>query len=200
MPMQLGLRLKGKRIAILAENLYNELELWYPYFRFLEAGAEVVVVGSGSAKEHTGKYGIPVVVDKFASEVKADQFDAVVIPGGYAPDHMRRYPDMVSLVRDMALQDKVVASICHGGWMLASAEVIQGKTVTAFFAIKDDLVHAGAQFVDVEVAVDGNIITSRKPEDLPAFCRAIISALAGEGMALTCPVCHETLYRDKPWD
>lgn len=179
MAIQLGLPLKGKRIAILAENLYNELELWYPYFRFLEAGAEVVVVGSGSAKEHTGKYGIPVVVDKFAPEVKADQFDAVVIPGGYAPDHMRRYPDMVSLVRDMALKDKVVAAICHAGWMLASADVIKGKRVTAFFAIKDDLVHAGAHFVDVEVAVDGNIITSRKPEDLPAFCRAIIAALAG---------------------
>jgi protease I len=178
--MELELQLKGKRIAILAENLYNELELWYPLFRFQEAGAEVMVVGSGSAKEHTGKYNLPVAVDKFAHEVTADQFDAVVIPGGYAPDHMRRYPAMVSLVRDMALQGKVVASICHGGWMLASAEIIRGKTLTAFFAIKDDLVHAGANFVDVEVAVDGNIITSRKPEDLPAFCRAIIASLTGK--------------------
>jgi protease I len=172
------MKLKGKRIAILAEDLYQDLELWYPLLRFREEGAEVVVVGSGAAKVHTSKYGYPVQVDKFAQEVKADQFDAVIIPGGYAPDRMRRHPAMVSLVRDAAQKGKVVAAICHAGWMLASAEVIQGKTVTAFFAIKDDLVHAGANFVDREVAVDGNLITSRQPEDLPAFCRAIIEALS----------------------
>ena len=171
--------LKGKRIAILVEDFYQELELWYPLLRFRGAGAAVVVVGSGRSKMHTGKYGYPVEVDKSAQEVSADQFDAVVIPGGYAPDHMRRYPAMVSLVRDAALAGKVVAAICHGGWMLASAKVLTGKTVTSFFAIKDDLEHAGAAFVDVEVAVDGNLITSRQPEDLPAFCRAIIAALGG---------------------
>ncbi len=169
--------LTGKRIAILAEDLYQDLELWYPLLRFREEGAEVIVVGSGRTREYTGKFGYPVVVDASAQEVKAAQFDAVVIPGGYAPDHMRRYPAMVSLVREAALAGKVVAAICHGGWMLASAGVLPGKTVTSFFAIKDDLVHAGASFVDVEVAVDGNLITSRKPEDLPAFCRAIIAAL-----------------------
>ena len=178
--MQQVRQLKGKRIAILAEELYQELELWYPLLRFRGTGAEVLVVGSGSAREHKSKYGYPVPVDKFAHEVEADQFDAVIIPGGYAPDHMRRFPAMVKLVKDAARLGKVVAAICHGGWMLASAEVVQGKTVTAFFAIKDDLVHAGAEFVDVEVAVDGNIITSRKPEDLPAFCRAIIAALIGD--------------------
>lgn len=171
-------KLPGKRIAILAEDLYQDLELWYPLLRLREEGAEVVVVGSGRAKEHTGKFGYPVVVDQIAQEVTAEQFDAVIIPGGYAPDHMRRYPAMVSLVRDAAHTGKVVAAICHGGWMLASAEVIRGKTVTSFFAIKDDLVHAGANFVDAEVAIDGNLITSRKPEDLPAFLRAIIAALA----------------------
>lgn len=173
------MRLKGKRVAILAENLYQELEVWYPLLRLREEGAQVTVVGSGSAKEHTSKLGYPVAVDKFAKEVTAADFDAVVVPGGYAPDIMRRYPEMVKLVRDAALAGKVVAAICHAGWMLASADVVQGRTVTAFFAIKDDLVHAGATFVDVEVAVDGNLITSRKPEDLPAFCRAIIAALGG---------------------
>lgn len=172
------MKLKGKRIAILAEDLYQDLELWYPLLRFREEGAEVLVVGSGRSKSHTGKYGYPVQVDKSAQEVKADQFDAVIIPGGYAPDLMRRHPAMVSLVRNAALKGKVVAAICHAGWMLASAEVIQGKTVTAFFAIEDDLVHAGANFVDQEVAVDGNLITSRQPEDLPAFCRAILNALS----------------------
>ncbi|MBM4274281.1 MAG: DJ-1/PfpI/YhbO family deglycase/protease [Deltaproteobacteria bacterium] len=189
--------LKGKRIAILAEDLYQELELWYPLLRFRGAGAEVVVVGSGRTKVHNSKYGYPVEVDKSAQDVNADQFDALIVPGGYAPDHMRRYPAMVSLVRDMALKGKVVAAICHGGWMLASAKVIQGKTVTAFFAIRDDLEHAGANFVDVEVAVDGNIITSRKPEDLPAFCRAIIAALGGEPK---CPACNIPIYAGEPWD
>jgi protease I len=111
--------------------------------------------------------------------VTAAEFDAVVIPGGFAPDFMRRYPAMVSLVREAYLAGKVVAAICHGGWMLASAKILQGKTVTSFFAIRDDLEHAGATFVDVEVAVDKNLITSRQPEDLPAFCRAIMAALMG---------------------
>ncbi len=172
------MKLTGKRVAILAENLYQELEIWYPLLRLKEEGAEVVVVGSGSAPVHTSKLGYPVEVDRRADEVKAADFDAVIIPGGYAPDIMRRYPAMVSLVRDAALAGKVVAAICHAGWMLASADVVRGRTVTAFFAIKDDLVHAGANFVDAEVAVDGNLITSRKPEDLPAFCRAIIAALS----------------------
>lgn len=174
------MELKGKKITILAEEIYNEHELWYPYYRLLEAGAEVTIVGSGSSDTYVGKYGIPVKVDKTADEVSESDFDGIIIPGGYAPDHMRRYPAMVKLVKDMAEKGKVVASICHGGWMLASAEVINGKTVTSFFAIKDDLVHAGAKFVDEELVVDGNIITSRKPEDLPAFMRAIINALKNQ--------------------
>ena len=171
------MRLTGKRVALLVEDLYQDLEVWYPFYRLKEEGAEVVVVGSGSAPKYTGKFGYPIDVDQAASEVSAADFDAVVIPGGYAPDIMRRYSDMVNLVRDAVLADKVVAAICHGGWMLASAKILQGRTVTAFFAIKDDLEHAGATFVDVEVSVDGNLITSRKPDDLPAFLRAIIAAL-----------------------
>jgi deglycase len=191
------IHLKGKRVAILAETLYQELELWYPLFRLQETGAEVLVVGSGTEKTYTGKYGYPVMVDKNAAEVQAVNFDAVIIPGGYAPDHMRRYPEMVGLVRKTYENGKIVAAICHGGWMLASADIVKGKKVTAFFAIKDDLVHAGAQFVDQEVCIDGNIITSRKPEDLPAFLRAIIAAVNGE---LTCPHCQQVIYSGLDWD
>ncbi|MFZ5450152.1 MAG: type 1 glutamine amidotransferase domain-containing protein [Thermodesulfobacteriota bacterium] len=177
--MPLEKRLKGKRVAIFAEDLYEDLELWYPLLRLKEEGAETVVVGPGHARTHHGKYGYPVSVDKAIKDVQAGQFDAVIIPGGYAPDRMRRYAAMVNFVREMAHQNKIVAAICHGGWMLASAEVVAGKTVTSFFAIKDDLVHAGAIYKDSQVVVDGNIITSRQPSDLPAFLEAIITAVEG---------------------
>ncbi len=169
--------LKGKRVAVLAENLYQEMELWVPYYRLKEAGAAVKVIGTGSAKSYTSKHGYPIAVDAAADEVKAKEFDAVVIPGGYAPDLMRRSTAMVGLVREAFQQGKVVAAICHAGWMLCSAGVLKGKTATCFHAIKDDLVNAGARYVDEEVVVDGNLITSRKPDDIPAFCREIIKAL-----------------------
>jgi len=172
------MKLEGKRIAILAENLYQEMELWVPYYRFKEEGAEVKVVGAGGAKGYTSKHGYPVSVDVQADQVKAVEFDAVIVPGGYAPDMMRRHDAMVVLVREAAQQGKVVAAICHAGWMLVSAGVLKGRKATSFFSIQDDLKAAGANWTDAEVVVDGNLITSRKPDDLPAFCRAIIAALA----------------------
>jgi protease I len=170
--------LKGKRVAVLAENMYQELELWYPLLRLREAGADTFVVGTGSADSYNSKLGYAVQVDVVADQISAGDLDAVVIPGGYAPDLMRRYPDMVNLVRDAFDQGKVVAAICHAGWMLASADVLRGKKATCFFAIKDDLINAGADYVDAEVVRDGNLITSRVPSDLPAFCRAIIESLS----------------------
>ena len=172
------MELKGKRVAVLAETMYQELELWYPLLRLREAGAETFVVGSGSADRYESKLGYPVSVDVSADQVSAADVDAVIVPGGYAPDYMRRYPAMVGLVREAFEQGKVVAAICHAGWMLASAGVARGKTVTSVSAIKDDLVNAGATWVNEEVVRDGNLITSRVPSDLPAFCRAIIQALA----------------------
>ena len=169
--------LQGKRVAILAENLYQEMELWVPYYRLKEEGAEVKVVGAGGAKSFTSKHGYPVSVDVQAEAVSAVEFDAVVVPGGYAPDMMRRHEAMVRLVREAAQHGKVVAAICHAGWMLASAGVVKGRKVTSFFSIKADMVNAGGQWVDQEVVVDGNLITSRKPDDLPAFCREIVKAL-----------------------
>lgn len=172
------MRLAGKRVAVLAENMYQEMELWYPLLRLREAGAETFVVGTGSADTYESKLGYPVTVDMVAGQVSAADVDAVVIPGGYAPDLMRRYPAMVDLVREAFEQGKVVAAICHAGWMLVSAGVLEGKKATCFFAIKDDLVNAGADYVDAEVVRDGNLVTSRVPADLPAFCRTIIQALS----------------------
>lgn len=172
------MRLKGKKLIILVENLYQELEFWVPYYRLKEEGAEVTVVGSGSARSYTGKYGYPVEIDREAKEIDVSQYDGVIIPGGYAPDLMRRYPEMVRIVRKAYEKGKVVAAICHAGWMLASAGILKGKRVTGFFAIKDDLIHAGATYIDAEVVRDGKLITSRKPDDLPAFCREIINALS----------------------
>jgi protease I len=157
--------------------MFNTFEFWYPYYRLKEAGAAVVVVGSGSSETYAGKPGTEVKVDVNADQVSASDYDGIVIPGGYAPDLMRRVPKMVQLVRDFYNDGKVVAAICHAGWMLASAKILEGKTVTSFFAIKDDLVHAGARWVDQDVVVDGNLITSRTPDDLPVFMPAVIKAL-----------------------
>lgn len=170
--------LTGKKVVIPAEDMYNEFELWYPYYRLKEAGAEVVLVGSGRTKNFKSKMGLPVTVDEDAANVSASDFDGIVIPGGYAPDLMRRYPEMVKLVKDINDQGKVVAAICHAGWMLTSADIVRGKTLTSFFAIKDDLVHAGANWIDQEVVVDGALITSRTPDDLPAFMKAVVEALS----------------------
>jgi len=169
---------EGKKVAILVEELFNVYEFWYPYYRLLEAGAEVVVVGSGRAETYYGKPGTDVQQDVSADDVKAADFDGIIIPGGFAPDMMRRYPAMVQLVAEGVEQEKVVAAICHAGWMLASAKVLNGRRVTSFFAIKDDLIHAGADWVDEAVVVDGKIITSRTPDDLPGFMRAVVKKLA----------------------
>lgn len=171
------MELNAKKVIILVENFYNDREFWYPYYRLKEAGTEVLVVGPAAGILYTGASGIQIKSEA-AEKVNPAEFDGMVIPGGYAPDHMRRHPAMVELVKNMVEADKVVAAICHAGWMLASAGVLKGKTVTSFFAIKDDMVHAGANYVDREVAIDGNIITSRTPDDLPAFMKAIIAALS----------------------
>jgi protease I len=169
--------LKGKSVAVLVEDMYEDLELWYPVYRLREEGAHVVLVGPEAGKIYASKHGYPATADRAAGEVSAAEYDAVVIPGGYAPDRMRRSPAMVTLVADAVRERKTVAAICHGGWMLCSANVLRGRRVTSFFAIRDDLVHAGAEWLDDEVVRDGNLITSRTPDDLPAFLRSVIDAL-----------------------
>ena len=172
------MKLKDKKIAILLEKTYQDLEAWYPYYRFKEEGAEVKFIAPSTDEEYLGKYGYPAKADLKIQDANPENFDAVIIPGGFAPDFMRREPKMIEFVRQAHEKGRIIASICHGGWILASADIIRNKKITGFFAIKDDIINAGANFVDKEVVRDGNIITSRKPDDLPAFCRTIISALS----------------------
>ncbi len=171
------MNLEGKRIAILAENNYHELELWYPLLRMREAGASVIVVGMPGVEEYHSKLGLPVKVDAAADELSANDFDALIVPGGYAPDLMRRHAPMLKLVREMYESGKLVAFICHAAWVPISAGIVRSKRATCLPAIQDDLVNAGAIYVDEEAVQDGNMISSRSPADLPAFCRAIIAYL-----------------------
>ncbi|MBI3035951.1 type 1 glutamine amidotransferase [Candidatus Woesearchaeota archaeon] len=169
--------LNNKKVLILAENIYEDLELWYPKLRLAEEGIKVIVAGTGE-KTYKGKNGYPLEVDGSIKDYKAKDFDAVIVPGGFAPDKLRRYKEVLDFVREIYNSGKVVAAICHGPWVLISTDILKGKKATCVSAIKDDVANAGAKYSDEEVVVDGNIITSRKPDDLPAFCREIIKALS----------------------
>jgi protease I len=169
--------ISGKKAAILVENLYEDLEFWYPYYRLREEGAEVTVVGTGSSPLYKGKHGLEAKPDMIVDDANSRDFDVVVIPGGYAPDYMRRYPALLNFVKGMHGEGKVVAAICHAGWVLASAGLTKGLSMTCFSSIKEDMINAGANYVDRPVVRDRNIITSRFPADLPVFCREIIAAL-----------------------
>jgi protease I len=171
------MRLSGITVALLIEDEYQEMEAWYPLYRMQEEGADVVVVGSGRKETFESKLGYPIDADVAARDVDLDGIAAVIVPGGYAPDHMRLCPEMVDLVRDAHAAGKLVAAICHGGWMLASADVLRGRRATGYLPIRDDVVNAGGTWVDEAVVRDGNIITSRTPVDLPAFAREIVSFL-----------------------
>jgi protease I len=172
------MELQGKRIAVLVDIMYQEMEVWYPLFRFREAGAEVVVVGPQAGETYGSRFGYPCKADLSFDEARAADFDGVIIPGGYAPDHIRRHAAALKFVKELDGQHKLIACICHGAWVLCSAGILRGRTGTCFFAIKDDMINAGAGWEDAEVVVDGNLVTSRKPEDLPAFCKAAIGVLA----------------------
>ena len=171
--------LAGNRVLVFVDDGYEELEFWYPRLRLAEEGAVVSVAAAEKTTYH-GKYGYPVKADLAYAEIDPSAYDAVVIPGGRAPDRIRRHPTALAVVRDMARSRKVVAAVCHGPHVLISAGVLRGVRATSFSSIKDDVVNAGAQYADEPVVVDGNIITSRKPADLPAFARAIVAALGGE--------------------
>ena len=167
----------NKRILFFAAPLYEDLELWYPKIRLEEEGAVCTVAGLGE-KTYQGKRGYPINPDATVDEVEAKDFDALVIPGGYAPDILRRSARVLSLTREIHEAGKPVAFICHAGWVPISAGIVKGRRGTSVGAIKDDLVNAGMIWEDSPVVVDGNLISSRTPADLPQFMRALIAALA----------------------
>lgn len=173
--------LKGRRVLLFAGPLYEDLELWYPKIRLEEEGAETTVAGLGE-KTYQGKRGYPVTVDTSVDQVDAARFDALVIPGGFAPDQLRRSARVLELTRDIHGAGKPVAFICHAGWVPISARILAGRRATSVRAIKDDMENAGVVWEDSPVVVDGNLISSRTPADLPQFCKALIAALRAAGV------------------
>ncbi|NDL60913.1 type 1 glutamine amidotransferase domain-containing protein [Phytoactinopolyspora mesophila] len=165
------------RVAFIVDDVFEDSEFQEPYDHVKEAGHEAVIVGLSAGKEITGKKGSKVTVEKGSTDVSADEFDAVVVPGGYSPDKVRTDANLVSLVRQAYEDGKPVAAICHAGWMLAEADILRGKTVTSYHSIRTDLINAGANWVDEELVTDGNLITSRTPKDLPAFNAALVAAI-----------------------
>ena len=169
--------LAGKKVAVLVDDGYEDLELWVPYYRLLEAGAEVVLAGH-EKRVYASKHTYPCEVDATVGSLKSEVFDGVIIPGGVqGPDKLRRHNEVLDFVRAMDDANKLVAAICHAAWVPISAKIVKGRRMTSFLSVRDDCINAGAQWADKECVVDGNLITSRNPDDLPAFCRAIVSAL-----------------------
>lgn len=166
----------NKRIAVLVDHEFEDLEFWYPVLRCREAGCEVTIVGTEET-DYVGKYGVPAVADTTIDKVKAEDFDGIIIPGGWAPDKMRRYPELLQFVRDFDDAGKPVATICHAGWVLASAGICKGRTLTSTPGIKDDLINAGATWVDESAVIDGNFVSARRPPDLPDFMKAFLKVL-----------------------
>ena len=156
---------------------YQVMEVWFPYYRFREAGILCDFVAVEANKEYPSKEGYPCRSTVAAKNAKAGDYDCILVPGGFAPDFMRRNNDMIKFANDMVNADKIIAAICHGAWLLCSTKIYKGKTATCYLSVRDDIINAGAKYVDEECVVDGNLITARKPDDLPAFCSAILKAL-----------------------
>lgn len=169
--------LSGLKVLILVGDVYEDLELWYPKLRLEEAGAEVVLAGPESGRIYHGKHGYPCKSDRAISSICAADFDGLVLPGGFMPDKLRRDPCVLELVQAFDKSAKLIAAICHGGWIAISARVYRGVQVTGSPGIKDDLENAGAHWNDAAVVVDRHFVCSRKPDDLPDFCRGILQVL-----------------------
>jgi len=177
----LRMQLKGIKAIVFAAADFEDRELFYPYLRLLEEGAQVVIAGLGE-KTYKGKYGIPVETDGTVESFSKDKFDIVIVPGGHAPDKLRANQVCLDIVRKTHESGGIIASICHGPWVLSSTNIIKGVKLTSYHTIKDDMVNAGGIWVDEEVVVDKNVVTSRTPKDLPAFMREVVK-LASKAVA-----------------
>ena len=167
-----------KKVLAFIDDVYEDLELWYPKLRLEEAGHQVVVAASVRDRVYKGKHGYPCVSDASIEEVEAIDFDAVLIPGGFAPDRLRRYSKVLECLREFDVKKKLIAFICHGGWVAISAKILKGRKATSTIAIKDDMENAGAIWTDQALVVDKNVISSRTPKDLPQFAKAMVDFLA----------------------
>ncbi|MYL31745.1 DJ-1/PfpI/YhbO family deglycase/protease [Halobacillus halophilus] len=172
------MRLADKKIIALVSKDFEDLELWYPLLRLQEEGAEVHLVGEKAGEEYPGKYGVPAVSDSAFDEIDPSDYDGILVPGGWSPDKLRRYDKVLDMVRHMHENEKPIGQICHAGWVLISAGILEGRTVTSTPGIKDDMMNAGATWVDEAVVQDGHIVSARRPPDLPPYAKAFADLLA----------------------
>ena len=169
--------LSVKKILMFVDDIYEDLELWYPKLRLIEEGAEVIIAGQEARKVYQGKHGYPCTSDVSYNDIEEKDFDGLVIPGGFAPDKLRRVPKVLKLTKQFHNSKKLVAHICHAGWIPISAKIMKGYKCTSTPGIKDDLINAGAIWVDEPLVIDRNMVSSRRPDDLPMFCKGIIEVL-----------------------
>ncbi|MCR8847298.1 type 1 glutamine amidotransferase [Rossellomorea sp. SC111] len=172
------MKLVGKKIIQLVSADFEDLELWYPVLRLREEGATVHIVGEKANEEHIGKYGVPIVSEYAFKDITPDDYDAILVPGGWSPDKLRRYEEVIAMVKSMDERKKPIGQICHAGWVLISAKILQGVKVTSTPGIKDDMENAGAIWINEPVVTDGHIVSSRRPPDLPDYMREFIDVLA----------------------
>lgn len=173
--------LTGKTFAVLLAPMHDEREFWYPVYRLKEAGARVIISGEEAGKQYKSKVGLEATSEKAWSELKASEFDGVVIPGGFGPDYIRRSKDCLQFVKDVHEQKKLVAFICHAPWVPISAGILKGRKATSYPSLKDDVINAGCQWEDKSMVRDGNLISSRNPDDLPDFMKGVLEFFASPG-------------------
>jgi protease I len=174
------MKLTGKKVLSFVHEDCEDLELWYPVLRLREEGATVHLVGEDAGYTYKGKYGVPATSDFAFKDVDPNDYDALLVPGGWAPDKLRRFKEVIEIVRHMEERKKPIGQICHAGWVLISAKILNGKTVTSTPGIRDDMENAGATWLDEAVVVDGHLISSRRPPDLPDYMKAFIQVLEGK--------------------
>ncbi|MDN4073300.1 type 1 glutamine amidotransferase domain-containing protein [Fictibacillus terranigra] len=172
------MRLANKKVLSLVHHEFEDLELWYPILRLREEGAQVDLAGETKGEIYKGKYGVPAEADYSFDEINPSDYDALLVPGGWAPDKLRRLPNVIEIVKHMDNHKKPIGQICHAGWVLISAKILQGKKVTSTPGIKDDMENAGAEWLDEAVVVDGHLVSSRRPPDLPPYVKAFADELA----------------------